>query len=782
MNKTSKLNLPVVSIVVPVYNDEAYITRALDSCIGQTLKSIEVICVDDASTDKSIKMVKNYAKKDSRIRLIKQPKNLSALQARRVGIENATADYILFLDGDDELSPRAAELTYKKAIKENADIVSFCPELVMNAGRVEESFAKSLLPPTDELSGIDIVGTIFKPGTHAQCQLWRYLFDKNLLLKAYERVPKNKAVYRANDIMISFVAIAYAKHYVHISDFLYRYHLDDGGSGHDSINYEKFLYYAQAIDSVEYIPRLLVEGDFNTADFKIIKECYESLRLRIIANTTQYATLKTLPEFTKQSIDYILKRISLDDVIISLATFMPGALPVFREQIKFDEARKNSKNIIIYTSNLATGGAQGVVVSQASYLASSGYNVMILVRTAGKVVFDIPDAVQVKVLKGDTTITKLQYFLETIEEFKPGVFIDHYVLYNRTWPFYSMLAKAHRVKTVGWIHNFALRPAHDLSKMGSFLQNYLSILDMIVTLSKRDTAYWKILGHENVYYLPNPPSPLLLNNKLAAKPKKAPNETMNLIWYGRLQQTTKRIYSLLSVSRALLRLTPNFKLTIVGPESNDLTYAMLNKRIEDYGLQDNVFVVGEKHGKDLINEIKSAHIFISTSSIEGYPLVVTEAQSFGLPVIMYELPWIGFVENNKGLIEVKQNHSKDVARHIYNLFENPTLYREMSVGSIDAVKKYFSYDFAKLYSQLIKGTLPKEYSPEPSLDDARFFFEWFNHYIGDNSNKYDRLSKRSLKYQADSNELRALKHSFAHKLGQKAAKPMRSVKIRLKRG
>ena len=91
--------IPKVSVIVPVYNTEEYLCKCLDSIIEQTLKEIEIICIDDGSNDNSLDILKNYAKKDKRITVISQ-KNLHAGVARNAGITVAKGEYLSFLDSD----------------------------------------------------------------------------------------------------------------------------------------------------------------------------------------------------------------------------------------------------------------------------------------------------------------------------------------------------------------------------------------------------------------------------------------------------------------------------------------------------------------------------------------------------------------------------------------------------------------------------------------------------------------------------------------------------------
>lgn len=96
--------MPKISILVAVYNTAAYLPQCLDSLLSQTLKDIEVLCVDDASTDKSLEILHQYAEKDERVKVFALKENRGQAHARNVGLSHATGDYIGFVDSDDWLS------------------------------------------------------------------------------------------------------------------------------------------------------------------------------------------------------------------------------------------------------------------------------------------------------------------------------------------------------------------------------------------------------------------------------------------------------------------------------------------------------------------------------------------------------------------------------------------------------------------------------------------------------------------------------------------------------
>ena len=113
-----------VSVIIPVYNTEKYLKECLDSVTNQTLSDIEIICVNDGSSDGSLGIIEKYSKKDSRVVLInKENEGVSA--ARNDGLEKACGEFVMFLDSDDYLNKKACELAYKYVTKNNADVGIF---------------------------------------------------------------------------------------------------------------------------------------------------------------------------------------------------------------------------------------------------------------------------------------------------------------------------------------------------------------------------------------------------------------------------------------------------------------------------------------------------------------------------------------------------------------------------------------------------------------------------------------------------------------------------------
>lgn len=119
---TIKLKLPLISIIVPIYNVGKYVHQCIDSIERQTYSNIQIVLVDDGSTDESAQICDEHARKDKRIKVIHK-KNGGLVSARKTGIKEATGELIGYVDGDDWIEPNMYEKLYQKMQQENVDIV-----------------------------------------------------------------------------------------------------------------------------------------------------------------------------------------------------------------------------------------------------------------------------------------------------------------------------------------------------------------------------------------------------------------------------------------------------------------------------------------------------------------------------------------------------------------------------------------------------------------------------------------------------------------------------------
>ncbi len=117
-----EVNQPLISIIVPVYNAEKYISQCINSLCEQTYRHIEMICINDGSKDGSLRILSEYARQDPRVVIIDQT-NQGVSAARNAGVQQASGEYVMFVDGDDWVEPSICQELLSMARNENADCV-----------------------------------------------------------------------------------------------------------------------------------------------------------------------------------------------------------------------------------------------------------------------------------------------------------------------------------------------------------------------------------------------------------------------------------------------------------------------------------------------------------------------------------------------------------------------------------------------------------------------------------------------------------------------------------
>lgn len=196
---------PKISIIVPVYNVENYISKCLDSVINQSYKNLEIILVDDGSADKSGEICKYYSKKENRIIFIQQ-EHQGVSMARNTALDIAGGDYIGFIDSDDLATPDMFDTLYNNAIAYDSDI-SMCNFYYVNQNG-------EILPYSSENESIKVLEGIYKIAHNIRLSnnyLWnrlykRYLFDEIRFPrgKVYEDMfVMHKLIDNANKVVLT---------------------------------------------------------------------------------------------------------------------------------------------------------------------------------------------------------------------------------------------------------------------------------------------------------------------------------------------------------------------------------------------------------------------------------------------------------------------------------------------------------------------------------------------------------------------------------------------------
>lgn len=181
-------NRPAVSVLIPVYNVENYLERCLNSILNQTLTEIEVICVNDGSTDGSLKILERYQKKDPRL-IIVSKQNGGLPSARNAGLDKASGEYVGFVDSDDYVEPDMFQKMYETAVKEKSDVVICGANIFPETPHAAQWLYDCLSPSYKKFEKFD-AEFLFSDVTVTPF-LWRTLIRRELIERNHLRLQED---------------------------------------------------------------------------------------------------------------------------------------------------------------------------------------------------------------------------------------------------------------------------------------------------------------------------------------------------------------------------------------------------------------------------------------------------------------------------------------------------------------------------------------------------------------------------------------------------------------
>lgn len=253
--------MPKISIIVPVYNTEKYLQQCLDSIISQTLKDIEIICVNDGSTDNSLNILKEYAERDDRIKIISKA-NSGYGHSMNIGIENACGDYIGIVESDDYVELNMFETLYQKAIEYNVDIVKsrfFYYDSRNDTNKESEEIICPYFEVIEPLKCMDVFG--IAPS------IWSCLYKKSLIKDNNIKFLETPGA-SYQDTSFAYKTKACARNMIILKDAFLHYRTDNENSSVNSSDKSDFVIY-----EYEEIKRFLAQ-----------KGLYNELRKSIALN------------------------------------------------------------------------------------------------------------------------------------------------------------------------------------------------------------------------------------------------------------------------------------------------------------------------------------------------------------------------------------------------------------------------------------------------------------------------------------------------------------------
>ena len=224
----SNQNSIFFSIIIPVYNTEAYIARCLESCIAQSFKDIEILVIDDCGQDNAIEIAKDYALKDPRIQILHNPRNLGPFHTRVVGIRQARGKYILHVDSDDFIALETCQKLHERITQDYASSGVYSDICCFGMDYYPKTFtrAKPFLTSQTLLKEQILQEFFIKPST-PPWHMWARAFKNSTIQKASAFIETNlqdlPPIVMAEDLLQFFIITLFAEKSIGMKESLYLY-------------------------------------------------------------------------------------------------------------------------------------------------------------------------------------------------------------------------------------------------------------------------------------------------------------------------------------------------------------------------------------------------------------------------------------------------------------------------------------------------------------------------------------------------------------------------------
>lgn len=307
---------PKVSVIIPVYNVEKYLRECLDSVVNQTLKEIEIICIDDCSTDNSLSILEEYAGSDNRVKVVKQEYNQGAYVARNKGLSIAHGEYVGFVDPDDYIKLNTYETAYNIAKNKNSDIVVFGGETF---GR-KNAFATRVLTTKEAQYENNSFNALFTENG-ARPYIWNKIYKRKMLLENNIKFEEER---NGCDNVFCFYVFPVANKINFISDKLYYYRIGRPGNAGKDIWNNAIKNMDMSIKTNKYIINEWRKKGYTKKVPKKFFEYYVELYFNKVKNKSQILKKKFASEifaeiFTDEFFDIVSEIDIPDDLNIKIS-------------------------------------------------------------------------------------------------------------------------------------------------------------------------------------------------------------------------------------------------------------------------------------------------------------------------------------------------------------------------------------------------------------------------------------------------------------------------------
>ena len=312
---------PKVSILIPVYNTAAYLPKCMDCVLRQTLKEIEIIAVNDASTDNAAEILAGYAAKDPRVKVVTHEKNGGILAARLSGIAAATGEYLIFLDADDYLDTGTARACYAKAKKTGADMIHFHFD-VRVGHREKPPFARQVERRLNPYDGTLLGRRVFEGAFVDYLYRWNIVgkcISAEVCRKAAAALPPGYYI-MAEDFCFYTLMSWFATHYEPLHKKCYHYGLEIGVSAFTLVDFKGFIRNCSVFTALNAVKSFLTAQ----GAFEQYREAFEGQELKILGDLFDRWEHKLIQSDRTRGLQYMFDHYESAGLLRALAGYFAG--------------------------------------------------------------------------------------------------------------------------------------------------------------------------------------------------------------------------------------------------------------------------------------------------------------------------------------------------------------------------------------------------------------------------------------------------------------------------
>lgn len=735
-----------ISVLIPAYNVERYIDQCLESVMNQTLRDIEIIITDDGSTDATFSHIEAAAARDTRIRVIRHDENRSSFQSRKDAVLASRGEYIMFVDADDYIELNACELVYAKAAKTQTDILLY-GAVVENCGNLPKRTIDSMQNTLDRY----LTETIEEPFVTAcydkrqmSFTLWQKACRSTIAKSAFGRMEDGN-ISAAEDSYASFALLMESRRLEKTPERLYHYCYGRGACGKNELSLENFNYHcgqARIWDRLDrYVSAMerILPGE-RAEQIEAAREAAEIEKRRSKRRLINRWLNRVRPEDRPAAFLVLEAAFQMDgsDFIGQLAQEAWGKRKEVAEALAGADYLRYSgrpvKTIALYYYKLRNGGVERVVALLSSLLAECRdengeprYKVVVVTEEEPN-----EDDYPVSPLVIRECIPRREDSVE--EKYPPraaawarivrqhGVDV---VLYSQwrtiqqVWDILSIKRTERRPAVVFHTHSWFATMYMEKADRIDERKRIFHLADGVVALSEKDRVYWSRVA-PRVYKIPNPCF-------IKASEVNRSRFGKHILWIARIHEQ-KQPLEIPRIMREVIARDPEIVCHVVGDQDPKLR-AKLERAILVEGLSDNVILEG--FHPNVVPFYESCSLFLMTSREEGFALTLYEAACYGMPTVMYELPWLSYCTDMEGWVSVPQLDANAAAEAVVRIVNDPAEWQMRSDALYQSALNYEQTDITgywlSLLSDLEQGRVP-EY---PEIDSTtKIFLDQLDYFHG----------------------------------------------------